>query len=241
MRSASSAPAAALREAVLGRRRDGCDHGRRRRDARSALSGRGQGDQRRRYPCELQRARSDRRRRRGCVRRTPQRARRQLKARHPAKVSAPFPPLAHGAGGCCRRGGALEKVVVKLPRVSGRNVDSEAERAVPKELLSPPGRRGPSAGSRRSGHGRERRDPRDEIGPGKVLAGLCKRIARDPKMVSVGDLAAVHALAPSGAGTEPETRRESHVRSNGKVARHRRLRAASACAARRSKPSTARP
>ena len=33
-----------------------------------------------------------------------------------------------------------------------------------------------------------------EIGPGKVLAGLGKRIARDLKMVSVGDPAAVHAL-----------------------------------------------
>jgi [acyl-carrier-protein] S-malonyltransferase len=34
-----------------------------------------------------------------------------------------------------------------------------------------------------------------EIGPGKVLAGLGKRIARDLKMVSVGDPAAVHSLA----------------------------------------------
>jgi [acyl-carrier-protein] S-malonyltransferase len=33
-----------------------------------------------------------------------------------------------------------------------------------------------------------------EIGPGKVLAGLGKRIAKDIKMVSVGDPASVDAL-----------------------------------------------
>jgi [acyl-carrier-protein] S-malonyltransferase len=33
-----------------------------------------------------------------------------------------------------------------------------------------------------------------EIGPGKVLAGLCKRIARDLKVLSVGDVSGVDAL-----------------------------------------------
>jgi [acyl-carrier-protein] S-malonyltransferase len=34
-----------------------------------------------------------------------------------------------------------------------------------------------------------------EIGPGKVLAGLCRRIAKDMKVLSVGDVAGVDALA----------------------------------------------
>jgi [acyl-carrier-protein] S-malonyltransferase len=33
-----------------------------------------------------------------------------------------------------------------------------------------------------------------EIGPGKVLAGLCKRIAKDIKVISVGDVAGLDAL-----------------------------------------------
>jgi len=33
-----------------------------------------------------------------------------------------------------------------------------------------------------------------EIGPGKVLAGLCKRIAKDLKVLSVGDVAGLDAL-----------------------------------------------
>jgi [acyl-carrier-protein] S-malonyltransferase len=39
-----------------------------------------------------------------------------------------------------------------------------------------------------------------EIGPGKVLAGLGKRIAKEVKMVSVGDPAAVEALGAFLAG-----------------------------------------
>jgi [acyl-carrier-protein] S-malonyltransferase len=34
-----------------------------------------------------------------------------------------------------------------------------------------------------------------EIGPGKVLAGLGKRIDKDLKMISVGDAASLDALA----------------------------------------------
>ena len=34
-----------------------------------------------------------------------------------------------------------------------------------------------------------------EIGPGKVLAGLAKRIAKDLKVVSVGDVASLDAAA----------------------------------------------
>ena len=33
-----------------------------------------------------------------------------------------------------------------------------------------------------------------EIGPGKVLAGLIKRINRDAEMVNIGDLAAIKRL-----------------------------------------------
>jgi [acyl-carrier-protein] S-malonyltransferase len=33
-----------------------------------------------------------------------------------------------------------------------------------------------------------------EIGPGKVLAGLCKRIAKDLKVLSVGDAATLEQV-----------------------------------------------
>ena len=39
-----------------------------------------------------------------------------------------------------------------------------------------------------------------EIGPGKVLAGLCKRIAKDMKVLSVGDVAGLDALPAFLAG-----------------------------------------
>jgi [acyl-carrier-protein] S-malonyltransferase len=33
-----------------------------------------------------------------------------------------------------------------------------------------------------------------EIGPGKVLAGLCKRIAKEMKVLSVSDVAAIEQI-----------------------------------------------
>lgn len=42
-----------------------------------------------------------------------------------------------------------------------------------------------------------------EIGPGKVLAGLAKRIAKDMKVMSVGDVASLDALGPFLAPERP--------------------------------------